>query len=85
MFQKMISIIFYYDILYCMRTVINIDDDMLKRALRLTGLKKKVDVVHLALKELVRQREIEEILTLAGQVEWEGDLAEMRENRVGHH
>lgn len=68
-----------------MKTVINIDDEMLQKAIRLTGLRKKVDVVNLALRELVRQREIEEILTLSGQVQWEGDLQKMRESRLGSH
>ena len=66
-----------------MRTVVDIDDTALQNALRLTGLKKKVDVVNLALRELVQQREIEEIMSLAGTVEWEGDLAKMREDRLG--
>ena len=66
-----------------MRTVVDINDEMLERARRLTGLKKKVDIVNYALAKLVEQREIEEILELAGEVEWKGDLEEMRGDRVG--
>jgi Arc/MetJ family transcription regulator len=66
-----------------MRTVVDINDEMLERARRLTGLKKKVDIVNYALEKLVEQREIEEILKLAGKVEWKGDLEEMRGDRVG--
>lgn len=65
------------------RTVINLNDRLLKKAQRLTGLKKKVDVVNLALERLVRQKEIEKLLELPGKVEWEGDLREMRKNRLG--
>lgn len=65
------------------RTLINLNDRLLRKAQRLTGLKKKVDLVNLALERLVRQKEIEKILKLAGKIEWEGDLREMRKNRVG--
>ncbi len=64
------------------RTVINLNDHLLKKAQKLTGLKKKVDVVNLALERLVRQQEIEKLLELPGRVEWEGDLKEMRKNRL---
>ncbi len=65
------------------RTVVNLNDRLLKKAQRLTGLKKKVDVVNLALERLVRQKEIEKLLELPGAVQWEGDLREMRKNRHG--
>ena len=64
------------------RTVINLNDRLL-RTQRLTGLKKKVAVVNMALERLVRQKEIEKLLELPGSVEWEGDLREMRKNRLG--
>ena len=34
-----------------------------------------------ALKKLVEQKEIEEILKLKGKIEWTGDLEEMRKGR----
>ena len=64
------------------RTVVNLNDNLLKKAQRLTGLKKKVDVVNFALERLVRQQEIERLLELPGRVEWEGNLKEMRKNRL---
>lgn len=63
------------------RTVIDIDEEVLKRAKELTGLRKKVDVVNFALRKLVEQQEIEQILELEGKVTWEGDLHEMRKDR----
>ena len=63
------------------RTVIDINDELLEKARRLTGLKKKVDVVNMALEDLVRQKSIEKILELSGKITWEGDLAEMRKDR----
>lgn len=65
------------------RTVVNLNDRLFKRARRLTGLKKKVDVVNLALERLVRQKEIEKLLELPGKVKWAGNLREMRKNRLG--
>ena len=34
------------------------------------------------MERLVRQQEIEKLLELPGRVEWEGDLKEMRKNRL---
>jgi|MudIll2142460700_1097286.scaffolds.fasta_scaffold109625_1 Arc/MetJ family transcription regulator len=65
------------------RTVIDIEDDVLKKAQKLTGIKKKVDVVNLALKKLVEQKEIEKILALKGKIKWEGNLEVMRAGRSG--
>jgi Arc/MetJ family transcription regulator len=65
------------------RTVIDIDEEIFAKAQRLTGLRKKVDVVNYALKKLVEQKEIEKILELGGKVLWEGDLEEMRKDRHG--
>ncbi len=63
------------------RTVIDIEDDVLEKAQKMTGINKKVDIVNYALKKLVEQKEIEEILKLKGKIEWTGDLEEMRKRR----
>jgi Arc/MetJ family transcription regulator len=64
------------------RTVVNLDEKLLRRALRLTGLKKKVHVVNLALSVLVRQREQLGIRSLRGKLRsWEGDLGKRRGRR----
>ena len=65
------------------RTVIDIDEDIFARARKLTGLRKKVDLVNYALAKLVEQKEIEKILELMGKVQWEGDLEIMRRDRRG--
>lgn len=67
------------------RTVVDIDDRLMKKARRLTGMTKKVEIVNRALKLLVDQQEIEKLLELRGKVEWEGDLEEMRRGRNGAH
>ena len=63
------------------RTVVNLKDDLIRKGRRLTGLKKKVEVVNLALEELVRQKEARKILDLAGKVRWVGNLKAMRRDR----
>jgi len=65
------------------RRVIDIDEKVLAQALQLSGLRKKVDVVNYALRKLVEQQEIEQILNLKGNIQWEGDLEQMRKDRHG--
>ena len=65
------------------RRVIDIDEKVLAQALQLSGLRKKVDVVNYALRKLVEQQEIEQILNLKGKIQWEGDLEQMRKDRHG--
>lgn len=62
-----------------MRTNIEIDDNLMKKAMEVMGLKTKKETVEEALRTIVRQREAHEALMgLYGKVKWEGDLDEMR-------
>ena len=63
------------------RTVVDLDDQLVAKAKRLTHLTKKVDVVNLALAELVKQQERLRLLELRGKITWEGDLDAMRSAR----
>jgi Arc/MetJ family transcription regulator len=67
--------------LMCMRTNIEIDDDLMREARRLTGVKTKREAVDLALRELVARHRRLGILELRGRVRWEGDLAASRRGR----
>ena len=62
-----------------MRINIEISDELVKEAFRISGLKTKRAVVEAGLKSLILGRK--EILDLAGKVHWEGDLEESREGR----
>ena len=64
-----------------MRTNIEIDDELMKEAQNLSGLKTKRAVVEAGLKMLVRVKRQRKILDLAGKIEWVGNLDEMREGR----
>jgi Arc/MetJ family transcription regulator len=64
-----------------MRTNIEIDDNLMKEAQRLSGLKTKRAVVEEGLKTLVRVKRQMEILELAGKVQfWDDVLRDREEN-----
>jgi Arc/MetJ family transcription regulator len=67
--------------LMCMRTNIEIDDDLMREARRLTGVRTKREAVDLALRELVARHGRLGILELRGRVRWEGDLETSRRAR----
>jgi Arc/MetJ family transcription regulator len=64
-----------------MRTNIEIDDTLMRKAMGATGLKTKRGVVEEGLRVLVRLKQQEKIRELRGKVRWEGDLNEMRLGR----
>ena|GEM_PF-123846 len=63
---------------FAIRTNIDIDDDLIKEAIAVTGAKTKKDVVTEALRLLVRTRQQAGIKKLRGKLKWEGSLDEMR-------
>ncbi|WP_157270163.1 type II toxin-antitoxin system VapB family antitoxin [Azohydromonas aeria] len=64
-----------------MRTNIEIDDQLMEEALRLSGAKTKREAVEQGLRALVRLRRQEELRQLRGQLDWQGDLERMRTDR----
>ena len=64
------------------RTNINIDDNLIRKARKLTHLKTKREIVHHALELLVRTEDRKGILRYYGSGIWEGDLKASRRNRV---
>jgi Arc/MetJ family transcription regulator len=65
-----------------MRTNIVLDDKLVERAQKLTGIKTKREVVNEALRTLILLNEQAEIRSLRGKLKWEGDLKEQRLSRV---
>lgn len=63
------------------RTNIDIDDRLVKEGLRIFRCKSKRELVHLALRELLKGAKRKEILELRGRVKWEADLEELRRSR----
>lgn len=64
------------------RTNIELDEKLVKQAMRLFGKKTKKELVNFALNELIRRERAKGILSLEGKVKWEGDLREMRRGRL---
>ena len=64
-----------------MRTNIEIDDKLMKDALRASGAKTKREAVELGLKTLVQLRSQEKARALRGKIHWEGNLTAMRTDR----
>ena len=61
-----------------MRTNIVIDDELMAEAMQLSGCKTKKETVEEGLKQLVRYKLRQSMLSLRGKIDWEGDLDEMR-------
>ena len=64
-----------------MRTNIVLDDKLIERAQKLTGIKTKREVVHEALRTLILLQEQGNIRAVRGKLKWEGDLNEQRSSR----
>ncbi len=65
-----------------MRTNIDIDDTLMQRALRATGLPTKKAVVEEGLRLLVKLHRQKSILALGGKVAWQGHLDTLRRGRA---
>ena len=64
------------------RTNIVIDDDLVRKARKLTRLKTKREIVDKALELLVRSESRKGLLRHYGTGIWKGDLKAMRKNRA---
>jgi len=62
-----------------MRTTLNIDDKILEKASRLTGLKEKTALVHLGLEALIARESSKRLARLGGT---EKDLRAIRRRRT---
>lgn len=64
-----------------MRTNVVIDDELMAAALESSGLKTKRAVIEEGLRTLVRVKKQEQVRSLRGKLQWEGDLKVLREGR----
>ena len=66
-----------------MRTNVELDDALVEEAFRLTNLRTKKDLLHLALQELIRACKKPNLLDLSGQIQFapDYDYKALRENR----
>ena len=63
------------------RTNIVLNSKLVEAGLKATGLKTRRELVDFALRELLRHKQQQRLLSLKGKLSWEGDLAEMRSGR----
>lgn len=63
------------------RTNIDLDEKLTKEGLLIFQCKTKKELIHLALKELLKTEKRKEILKLRGRLKWEGNLEAMRRAR----
>jgi Arc/MetJ family transcription regulator len=64
-----------------MRTNIEIDDALMKAALKASGAKTKKEAVEIGLRTLLRLHEQAEVRRFRGKLDWRGDLEAMRVGR----
>jgi Arc/MetJ family transcription regulator len=64
------------------RTNVVLDDTLVRRGLKATGLKTRRALVQQALQELVRREKQVGLLSLKGGVRWTGDLKAIRRRRL---
>ena len=65
-----------------MRTTIDVDDALMRKAMRLSGLATKKAVVEAALRLLIQTHSQAGIRRLRGKVKWEGNLDDSRRGRA---
>ena len=65
-----------------MRTTLDVDQKLLDEVVALTGENNRGRAVNEALSEFVRRRKIEDLIALAGSIDYEDNLAELRELEV---
>jgi Arc/MetJ family transcription regulator len=65
-----------------MRTNIEIDDKLMKEAMRSANTRTKRETVEAGLRTLIRLKRQEGIRRLRGKIRWEGNLDELRRGRT---
>lgn len=65
-----------------MRTTLNLDDELVKELMRVTGAKTKTEAIHLAISEFLRRKKIEGLLALEGKLHLDLDWREMEEREL---
>lgn len=64
------------------RTNVVLDDKLVIKCQKATGIKTKKALIDFALQEILRHENQKRILELRGEVQWEGDLNKMRNGKV---
>jgi Arc/MetJ family transcription regulator len=65
-----------------MRTTLNLPDNLMEEALRITRFRSKKDVVIHSLRELIRKKRLEELKDMKGKIDLEIDLNRSRRRKA---
>jgi len=65
-----------------MRTTLDLPDDLLNEAMRLSKAKTKTGAIVLSLQELINRRKIEQLRKLKGKLDLDIDLDSLRRDRT---
>lgn len=65
-----------------MRTTIDIPEDLLAEAMRLSGAKSKTSTIILSLQELINRKKIDKLRAMRGTVSLDIDLDALRRDRT---
>ena len=61
-----------------MRTNVEINDKLMKKAQKLSNIKTKREVIEKALEQYVKALQRKDMLNIRGNIDWDGNLEEMR-------
>jgi Arc/MetJ family transcription regulator len=64
-----------------MRTNIELDDNLVNEAMRISGITTKKALINKALQQFIDSNDLKELLKYQGSGIWEGNLEEMRTTR----
>ncbi len=64
-----------------MKTTLNISEELLDEAVKLTGVRTKTEAVTRALKDLVRRQKVERLIRQTGKLQFSDDWEKARHER----
>ena len=64
------------------RTNVVLDDNLIQKCFKATGIKTRRRLLDYALRELLRHNDQKNLLKLKGNIKWEGDLNNWRKGRL---
>jgi Arc/MetJ family transcription regulator len=64
-----------------MKTTLNISKELLEKAMQVTGVRSKTEVVNRALETLIREQKIDRLIKEAGKLDFDDSWAEARHGR----
>ena len=67
-----------------MRTNVVLDEDLINEAFALTGIRTKRELIHTALKELIRKYNKKDLLDLAGKIQLREDFDHKKLREKNH-